>query len=106
MGLLSWIKAIIPSKEPIDNDFNKTKFFKNTWTLEEFSKAHGKMQLLDVFGRCQFVGAKTITTVYMSKETRNYTKQQIEQEKDNLFIKRFEDSGNYCLCKKWEDVEL
>lgn len=108
MSLISFIKRVfqwfIPPKKPISN----------SCTLREFMKHYERMQVhvfTDSFGnqtidRCVFTDyAGKEIEVYIAKVLQNYSKEDLKREKDKLFIKVF-DSGNLCLCKKREDVEM
>lgn len=108
MNLLSFIKKMfqwfIPPKKPTGN----------FCTLREFMKHYERMQVhvfTDSFGnqtidRCAFtdcIGRKT--EVYIAKVLQNYTIDELKRDKEKLFIKTLS-SGNLCLCRKWEDVEI
>lgn len=87
---------------------------KDCWTLQEFISTHGKMQVhvfTDSLGnktinRCRFINEDCKQTeVYVAKVLQGYSREQLLENKDRLYVKTL-DSGKLCLCEKWEDVEM
>lgn len=100
---------------------------KNSWSLIEFAKTHGKMKITndlinqetgETFKSCAFVspdGAITLVGFSSKLDTIDKTKdpkfvsRQIAEQKDSLQVVELE-SGNYKLCKAnvdiWQDVDL
>lgn len=100
---------------------------KNSWSLLDFAKSHGKMKVTnemtnsqtgEPFKSCAFVapgGAVTLVGFSSNLDTINpndnpkVISKQISAQKDELRVVQLE-SGNYKLCKpgadSWEDVDL
>jgi hypothetical protein len=98
---------------PLYEEINKS------WSLLEFAKAHGKMQVGDfkdrktgaIFKACVFTMPSdgTRTFVAFSSSLGELTPKEITAQKDELYVAQLK-SGNYSLYKKknndWEDVVL
>ena len=92
---------------------------KNSWSLVDFAKSHGKMKVTneltnsqtgETFKSCAFVNAGgAVTLVGFSSNLGELKPAQIAAQKNNLQVVELE-SGNYKLCKKgtdsWADVDL
>lgn len=92
---------------------------KNSWSLLDFAKSHGKMKVTnemtnsqtgETFKSCAFVGAGgAITLVGFSSNLGELTSAQIAAQKDSLQVVELE-SGTFKLCKRgtdsWDDVDL
>lgn len=92
---------------------------KNSWSLIDFARAHGKMKVTndlvnsqtgETFKSCAFVGTEgAVTLVGFSSNLGELTPAQIAAQKDSLQVVELE-SGNYKLCKRgadnWADVDL
>lgn len=92
---------------------------RNSWTLVDFAKAHGRMKVTneltnsqtgETFKSCAFIGAGgVVTLVGFSSNLGELSPGQIAAQKDNLQVVELE-SGNLKLCKRgadsWEDVDL
>lgn len=92
---------------------------KNSWTLVEFAKSHGRMKVTneltnsltgDTFKSCAFVSASgAVTMVGFSSNLGELTPAQIAAQKDSLQVVEFV-SGNFKLCKRgtdsWAEVDL
>lgn len=92
---------------------------KNSWSLLDFAKSHGKMkrtnpltnsQTGETFVSCAFVApGGAVTLVGFSSNLGELSAAQIKQMKYELQVVQLE-SGNYKLCKSgadsWEDVDL
>ena len=92
---------------------------KNSWSLLDFARSHGRMQVTNeltnsqtggTFKSCAFVSTGgAVTLVGFSSNLGELTPKQIAQQKDSLQVVELE-SGNYKLCKagsdSWEDVDL
>ena len=90
-----------------------------SWSLLEFAKTHGKMQVGEfkdketgaIFKACIFTSPNdgTHTFVAFSTKLGELTPKEIAMQKDELYVVQLE-SGNYSLCKKrinnWENVVL
>lgn len=91
----------------------------NSWTLVDFAKANGKMQVGsfvngdtgETFKSCIFTNPSTQARCFVafSSKMGELTPREIASMKDDLQVVQLE-SGNYSLCKKgqnsWEDVDL
>lgn len=94
-----------------------------SWSLLEFAKTHGKMQVGEfkdketgaIFKACIFTSPNdgTHTFVAFSTKLGELTPKEIAMQKDELYVVQLE-SGNYSLCKKrtynrenvvWDDDE-
>lgn len=81
-----------------------------SWTLMDFARQHGRMKvhrnsdgLLDI---CTFTdNDNKVTKAYIALYIKNYNVEDIQREKNELSIITLS-SGAYCLCKKWETVNL
>lgn len=92
---------------------------KNSWSLPDFAKSHGKMKVTneltnsqtgETFKSCAFVApGGAVTLVGFSSNLGVLTPKQIAAQKDSLQVVLLK-SGNYKLCKagadSWEDVDL
>lgn len=92
---------------------------KNSWSLVDFARAHGKMKVTseltnsntgETFKSCAFVGeGNAITLVGFSSNLGELSPAQIKAQKDELQVVELE-SGSYKLCKRgtdsWESVDL
>lgn len=92
---------------------------KNSWTLLNFAKSHGKMQVGEftnkgtgeTFKSCAFTDPITenVCFVAFSSKLGELTPREISNMKDDLQVVQLA-SGNYSLCKKgadsWQDVDL
>lgn len=92
---------------------------KNSWSLLDFAKSHGKMKVTneltnsqtgETFKSCAFVApGGAVTLVGFSSNLGVLTPKQIAAQKDSLQVVLLK-SGNYKLCKagadSWEDVDL
>lgn len=92
---------------------------KDSWSLMDFARAHGKMKVTgeltnsqtgETFKSCAFVGdGGAVTLVGFSSNLGELTPGQIVAQKDELQVVLLE-SGNYKLCKSgadtWESVDL
>lgn len=90
-----------------------------SWSLLEFAKAHGKMQVGEfkdketgaIFKACIFTSPSDGTRIFVAFSTSlgELTPKEIAAQKDELYVAQLE-SGNYSLYKKrneaWEDISL
>lgn len=86
----------------------------DVWKLIDFAVQHGKMSI-NVFTsstgkktleKCVFRNEEgTETYVYVAKSLKHLSTEQIQEKKDRLIV-RLMPSGKYCLCPKWESVNL
>lgn len=95
------------------------KGIKDSWSLIEFAKSHGKMQIGEfvnqesgeIFKSCIFTNPndKTRTFVAFSSKLGALTPKEIEERKDELQVVEL-DSGTFSLCNAgsnaWQDVNL
>ena len=95
------------------------KGIKDSWSLINFAKAHGKMQVGnfanketgETFKSCVFTNPEdeSYTFVAFSSNLGEMTPAAIEANKDSLQVVQLE-SDNYILCKRgensWDDVDL
>lgn len=93
---------------------------KNSWTLVQFARIVGKHVTTgecanhdtgETFKAVAFTndeGQRTFAS--FSSKLGVLSGAEIARQKDELQIVQFEESGNYCLCKKgensWENVDL
>lgn len=106
---------------------NQNVGIKNSWSLLDFAKSHGKMKVTsemtngrtgEHFKSCAFVdagGAVTLVGFSTNLDSINSSadsktiSMQIAAQKDSLQVVELE-SGNFKLCKRgtesWEDVDL
>ena len=89
----------------------------NSWSLMEFAKANGRMQVGEFvnektgeqFKSCIFTNGERRCFVAFSSKMGPLTPREIAAQKDSLQVVQLE-SGNYSLCKQgansWEDVDL
>lgn len=92
---------------------------KNSWSLMDFARAHGKMKVTneltnsqtgETFKSCAFVSeGGAVTLVGFSSNLGELTPLQIAAQKNELQVVLLE-SGKYKLCKSgadsWESVDL
>lgn len=91
---------------------------KQSWSLIEFAKKHGSPKLAhcvnndtgEQFDCLAFIMGDTRTFVAFSSNLGTLTAREVAAQKNDLQIVQFEESDNYCLCKKsnnsWEDIDL
>lgn len=103
----------------MSNQVSNQVGIKNSWSLIDFARSHGRMKVTneltnsqtgEVFKSCAFIGnGGAITLVGFSSNLGVLTPQQIASQKGSLQVVELE-SGNYKLCKvgadNWEDVDL
>ncbi len=101
------------------NNGSVLKGIKNSWSLIDFAKSHGKMQVGDctnhesgeIFKSCIFTNPSdnTRTFVAFSSKLGVLTPKEIVERKDELQVVEL-DSGNFSLCNAganaWQDVNL
>lgn len=95
------IEIVEPPKEEKDD---------GSQSLLDFAREHGKMKvhrnndgLLDL---CVFTDGKGMETkAYVTRSIKDYSVEDIQREKNVLSIITL-DSGAYCLCKKWEIIDV
>lgn len=84
----------------------------SSWPFDTFEKEHGKYHVVGVdskrgtlvYGIFEDADNKQIITC-VSDIVKKYNKEEFEINKHNLVVIVL-DSGLYCVCKKWEDVNL
>ena len=101
------------------NNGSVLKGIKNSWSLIDFAKSHGKMQVGEfanqesgeIFKSCIFTNPSdnTRTFVAFSSKLGVLTPQEIAERKDDLQVVELE-SGTFSLCNAgvnaWQDVDL
>ena len=101
------------------NNGSVLKGIKNSWSLIDFAKSHGKMQVGEfanqesgeIFKSCIFTNPSdnTRTFVAFSSKPGPLTPQEKTKKKDDLQVVELE-SGNFSLCNAganaWQDVDL
>ena len=101
------------------NNGSVLKGIKNSWSLIDFAKSHGKMQVGEfanqesgeIFKSCIFTNPSdnTRTFVAFSSKLGPLTPQEIAEKKDDLQVVELE-SGNFSLynagANAWKDVDL
>lgn len=120
MKFWKWLKEQFASFRKIKEsiDYTKPSAFKHTWSVVEFAKLHGKMQLgkypeynnRESHQVCRFIGADgSYTYVIVSSRMQYITISEIEKQKDRIKVGQLY-NGKYVLFdfrwKPWEDVEL
>lgn len=107
-------------KEPIKEcfDYTKPNAFVHTWSVVDFSKKYGKMQIgkfpdsnnRESYQRCRFVDHNgKATYVNVSSAMQDITIQEIEKQRERIRVGELP-NGKFVLYdfrwKDWEDVEL
>ena len=128
MSICKWFKSVLClknktisfSKEdvPVTSDYTISDAFEHTWSIVDFAKKYGKMQIgkfpdvnnRESFWMCRFVAADgKYTYATISSRLQGITTKEISKEKENLKIGKLS-NGKYVLfdfrSKKWEDVDL
>ena len=117
MKLLSWLKGLFIQQiqEP---DYTKSSAFVHTWSLMEFAKKYGKMQIRkapevnnrESYQICRFVkDGGNYTYASVSSRMQGITSKEISESKDRIRVGQLH-NGKYVLYdfrfKPWEDVDL
>lgn len=122
MHILKTIKQLLCCNKKvtqIDNtDYTKADAFVKTWSIVEFAKKHGKMQLCQApdknnresYLKCRFIKSDgTITYVTVSGRMQSITVKEISENKDRIKIGMLP-NGKYVLFdfrwKNWTTVNL
>lgn len=119
MKLLSWFKSLFTRKEQKkDLDDAKVDVFVHTWSVVEFARKYGKMQIgkfpernnRDSFLKCRFVKSdNNYTYVSISSSMQNITPKEISETKDRIRVGQLPNK-KFVLYdfrfKPWEDVDL
>ena len=119
MSVCKWVRALFGCKqETAAVDMAKADAFVRTWSLVDFAKKHGKMQICkspdknnrESYLKCRFVdGNKNSTYVSVSSKMQNITAEEIVRDKERIRVGQLP-NGKYVLYdfrwKDWEDVEL
>ena len=101
------------------NNGSVLKGIKNSWSLIDFAKSHGKMQVGEfanqesgeIFKSCIFTNPSDNTRTFaaFSSKLGVLTPQEIAERKDDLQVVELE-SGTFSLCNTganaWQDVDL
>lgn len=76
------------------------------WHLVEFAKEHGKLQMQSDNGNmwCKFRFADGVEG-YVASVLKNYSAEDIKNSKERISIRILE-SGDYCMCLDWEDIDI
>lgn len=87
---------------------------RKSYSLSEFSERFGNMYIHTVnidsqtteLDKCAFKRLlKDDVIISVDKNIKHYTKDMIIKEKENLEVV-LQESGDYCLCRKWEAVNF
>lgn len=125
MNIFSWIVSLFKKKNIytdtlriVEQDYTIPKAFVKTWSVVEFAKKYGKMQICktpdynnrESYLKCRFYFSENnITPVIISLKMQGITKEEISENKDKIRIGLLP-NGKYVLYdfrwKDWEDVEL
>ena len=123
MGICNWIKRFFCNhrKNTITfspSDYIETDAFERTWSLADFAKKHGRMQLCQApdknnresYLKCRFIKDRNnITYVSVSSRMQSITPGEVSQYKDKIRIGQLP-NGGYVLYdfrwKDWENVDL
>lgn len=92
---------------------NSSYLREEVYSLVEFSKLYGKLQIKTgvnnnneiVIEECRFIKDNKETIIYVANILKHYSAEDISKNKDTLEVRKLE-SGSYCLCKKWQDINL
>ena len=76
------------------------------WPLVEFAKEHGKLQMQSDNNSmwCKFRFTDGVEG-YVASALKNYSTEDIKNSKEKISIRILE-SGDYCMCLDWEDINL
>lgn len=76
------------------------------WPLVEFAKKHGKLQMQSDNDSmwCKFRFADGVEG-HVASVLKNYSTEDIKNSKEKISIRILE-SGDYCMCLEWEDINL
>ena len=119
MCICNWIKALFRCKNQEKSiDAAKADAFVKTWSLTDFAKKHGKMQICkspdknnrESYLKCRFVDNKRNNTyVNVSSKMQSITVEELVRDRERIRVGQLPD-GKYVLYdfrwKDWEDVEL
>ena len=118
MNICRWIKSILGCKQDLPTDDNtKANAFIKTWSVVEFAKKNGKMQICkapdknnrESYLKCRFVKPNSTVYVTVSSRMQNITADEISKNKDRIKIGMLP-NGKYVLFdfrwKDWEEVNL
>lgn len=124
----NWIKSlfccnkqqteVIHSNDIINTDYTISDAFEHTWTIVEFAKKHGKMQIRkcpetnnrESYWICRFLNSRNESTyVYISSRLQGVSAKEFSEQRDFIKVGQTK-TGNFVLfdfrSKKWEDVDL
>lgn len=96
------------------NGFSDASPTEKSYTLEDFGNFFGNMFICTAptinhtveLDKCAFRRPfKDDIIISVDKDIKHYTKDMIIKEKDNLEVV-LQESGDYCLCRKWEAVNF
>lgn len=119
MSICKWIRFILGCKQDLPAvDMTKADTFVKTWSLVDFARKHGKMQICkspdknnrESYLKCRFVDNKGNNTyITVSSRMQTITKEEITTDQDRIRVGQLS-NGKYVLYdfrwKDWEDVEL
>lgn len=74
--------------------------------MVEFAKKHGKLQMQSDNDSmwCKFRFADGVGE-YVASVLKNYSTEDIKNSKERISIRVLE-SGDYCMCLDWEDIDI
>ena len=124
----NWIKSLFcynkqqaevtHSNDIINADYTISDVFEHTWTIVEFAKKYGKMQIRkcpetnnrESYWICRFLNGKNESTyVYISSRLQGVSAKEFSEQRDFIKVGQTK-TGNFVLfdfrSKKWEDVDL
>lgn len=99
-----------PNKKGLSETLPTERYY----TLEDFSNLFGNMFICTAptinhtveLDKCTFRRRfKDDIIISVDKDIKHYTKDMIIKDKDNLEVV-LQESGDYCLCRKWEAVNF
>ena len=119
MNFCKWIRTILGCKHDLPtDDTTKVDAFVRTWSIVEFAKKHGTMQICQApdknnresYLKCRFIKDSGVTTyATVSSRMQHITASEISKSKDRIKIGLLP-NGKYVLFdfrwKDWEDVNL
>ena len=106
MSVCKWIKSILGCKQYLPTaDIAKADAFVRTWSLTDFAKKHGKMQICkspdknnrESYLKCRFVDNKRNNTyVNVSSKMQSITVEELVRDKERIRVGQLPD-GKYVL---------
>lgn len=90
----------------IANNNEINTHYDKVWPLVEFAKEHGKLQMQSDNDNmwCKFRFADGVEG-HVASALKNYSTEDIKNSKERISIRILE-SGDYCMCLDWEDIDI